>query len=51
MGLKLDTTGVPEGVYLLTASVESNGGYEEVFSEYLLVKLYDLYLPLVLKNH
>ena len=49
--LELETNSLSEGVYLLTVSVESNGGREEAFSEYLTVKLYKLYLPVVLKSH
>jgi hypothetical protein len=48
--LWLDTANVSAGDYLLTAIVESNGGQEEVFAEYLRVTL-RLYLPLILRNH
>lgn len=49
--LVVDTIGLSEGDYLLAAVVESNGGQEEAFSEYLKVKLYKLYLPLILRYH
>ena len=39
VALWLDTTNVSEGDYLLTAVVESDGGQEEAFAEYLRVKL------------
>jgi len=48
--LRLDTANVSEGDYLLLAVVESNGGQEEVFAEYLRVRLYRLHLPLILRN-
>jgi len=51
VNLVVDTATVPEGDYLLVAIVESNGGQKEVFSEYVKVKLYKIYLPLVLRNH
>lgn len=51
VALWLDTTNVSEGDYLLTAVVESNGGQEEAFAEYVKVKLYRLYLPFILKNY
>ena len=50
VNLVVDTADVSEGDYLLMAVVESNGGQEEVFAEYLRVKLYRLYLPLILRN-
>ena len=50
VNLVVDTAGVPEGDYLLTAVIESNGGQEEAFAEYLRVKLYELYLPVILRS-
>jgi hypothetical protein len=47
--LQLDTASVPGGDYLIGAVVNSNGGEEEAFSEYLAVRLY-AYLPLVLRG-
>jgi len=48
--LRLDTANVSDGDYLLVAVVESNGGQEEAFAEYVKVKLYTLYLPFILRN-
>jgi len=48
--LRLDTASVSGGDYLFIAVVESNGGQEEAFAEYLRVRLY-IYLPLILRNH
>lgn len=48
--LRLDTASVSGGDYLLMAVVESNGGQEEAFAEYLRVRLY-INLPLILRNH
>jgi len=49
--LRLDTANISAGVYLLAAVVESNGGQEEVFAEYLRVKQSGLYLPIILKSY
>ena len=46
--LRLDTANVSEGDYLLTVTVESNGGQEQAFAEYIKVKLYRLRFPLIL---
>jgi len=40
---------VPEGTYLIAASVESNGGSYRVFEEYLVVP-HRIYLPVILKS-
>jgi len=47
--LRLYTASVAGGDYLLMAVVESSGGQEEAFAEYLRVRLY-FYLPLILRN-
>jgi hypothetical protein len=44
------TTDMALGDYLLTASVKSNGGEEEIFTEYFTVQPIEVYLPLVSKN-
>jgi hypothetical protein len=48
--MRLDATDIPSGDHLLTAVVMSNGGQEEVFSEYIAVRPRAVYLPLVLRN-
>lgn len=46
--MELDTSTIVEGDYLLTVYVESNGGKEEIFAEYLAIRNPRVYLPLVM---
>ena len=48
LDLLVDTSELLNGSYLFVASVDSNGGTEEVFAEYLSVRGCSLKLPLVL---
>ena len=46
--MELDTSAIVEGDYLLSTYVESNGGTEEIFTEYFVLRNPRVYLPLVM---
>lgn len=46
--MELDTSAIVEGDYLLSTYVESNGGVEEIFTEYFVLRNPRVYLPLVM---